>query len=183
MTGVGEEANARPCPSASTVSLRITGEALVWGTCLTSSRHLDHGSCCNFGTASAVGAAQYTLKYSKERNLSEGHASVGCEFMFCCRTMTCPALAMLSQNARANINQAYLEGRGDVDALIKKYLADTWSLPLRNAARCSKVDASAATEEPKGSCCELCLMPAHRQGHLTSYSFHYHVHVGCSLVL
>ncbi|CAL8470323.1 g9865 [Coccomyxa elongata] len=75
------------------------------------------------------------------------------------RTMTCPALATLSQDARAQINQAYLGCGGDVDALLKKYLADNWSLSLRDAARCSKVDTS---EQPEGSCCALCLVPGHR---------------------
>lgn len=77
--------------------------------------------------------------------------------------MTCPALAKLSMDARANVNQAYLDGRVEFAlTLLQKHLGEDWSQSLRDGVRHSKVDASTATERPEDTRCELCVASGHR---------------------
>ena len=78
--------------------------------------------------------------------------------------MACPALAKLSIDARAQVNQAYLEGQTELALLrVKKHLGESCSQSLPAGGHQSKAVASSATERPEEPC-NLCHKPGHRCG-------------------
>lgn len=79
----------------------------------------------------------------------------------CFRCMDCPALSELNQDARALINQTYLEKPDKVEAVLRKYLGTRWAQMLGDEPAAGEGAASQAAEPVEDLFCKLC----HKMGH------------------
>ncbi len=80
----------------------------------------------------------------------------------CVRCMRCPALADLDLDARAGINQAYLETPNRVQTLLAKHLGPRW-VELTGGPAAATEEATPIPAEPEVDCfCKLCHKTGHR---------------------